>query len=167
MDKRSGIGSFGRRVLVARSETICVSDLPFILLRLASYLVYFGTKSLSETFIWTKKIRAGFLTFSRHFGSGSGWRARPQKWKSAKIHRMPQIPPGKLPIPSESYCSRPLVDSWNADDIPTAPEGPGLGKPCVWGHSPAKFDNILPNFAAILTILVREALVSLVCIGNG
>ena len=106
--KRSGIGGFGRRVLGVQSERICVSDLPFILLRLASYLIYFGTKSLSETFIWTKKIRAGFLTFSRHFGSGSGWRARPQKWKSAKIHECRKYLSGS----SQFRQRATVVDPW-------------------------------------------------------
>ena len=70
-----------------------------------------------------------------------------QKRKSAKILRMQQIPPGKLPIPSENYCSRPLVDFGDADGIPTTPEAPRFGKPSVLEHSPAKFDRNLPNFA--------------------
>ena len=79
---------------------------------------------------------------------------------------MQHIPPGKLPTPSESYGSRPLVDSWDADGIPTAPEPPGLGKPCVWEHSPAKFDEISPNFAGISAILGWEALKGCVFIRN-
>ena len=62
---------------------------------------------------------------------------------------MQQIPPGKLPIPSENYCSRPLVDFWDAGDILTTPEAPMFGKPSILEYSPAKFDEILSNFAGI------------------
>ena len=67
-----------------RSGIVCVSDPPFILLRWASYLVYFGTKLLSETFIWTEKNPPGFLTFSRYFRSGPGEGVRPKSGNQRK-----------------------------------------------------------------------------------
>ena len=58
------------------------------------------------------------------------------------------------------------MDFWDADDIPTTPEAPRFGKPSILEYSPAKFDEILSNFAGILAIMVREARAGPGCIGN-
>ena len=113
-----------------------------------------------------KKSEQDFSLFRGILDPGPAGEPAPKSGNQRKSTECRKYLPGSSRIPSETYCSRPLVESWDAGDITTAPEGPRLVKPCVWEHSPAKFDDILPNFAGILTILVREALVSPVCIGN-